>query len=88
MGKWNGDERREIKLPVTKQQFTAMDMDDKLWMMVEMFCSQVHTCSSRFQIIEKKQSTFKTLALAGMFYLAGLGVVKSDTILSWITGLF
>lgn len=84
---WNGEERRNIKVEVTKEQFQSMDVSDQLWTILETFASQVQTCNGRFTVIEQKQGWFRTIAIVGLAYLAGLGVVKSGVIVKWITGV-
>ena len=86
-GKWNGDERRSINIPVTKEQFTALNLDEKLWMMVKMFSVQVQSCDGRFAGIEKKQTWFRTAIVVILVCLAQWGVIKGDTIIKWVLGM-
>ena len=85
---YNGKERRNFNVEVDEDEFKSLDIDNQLWVLLKTFATQVQTCSGRFEVIEKKQSWFRTIAVVGMAYLAGLGVVKSGTVLKWISGLF
>ena len=79
-------ERRKINLPMSKDEFKSLpDMDEKLWKIVELFSGQVHHCSGRFNVIEKKIGFFRIAIIAVVFYLIGVGVVKSGVIIKWLT---
>lgn len=78
------NETRDIKIPLTKEEFTALPPEERDWKIVEMFCGQVQHCSGRFNVIEKKVSWFRHFIIVGSAFAAGAGVLKIDAILKLI----